>query len=271
MSRYLILTLLLAACATPPSSTVDAFPGVLWICGGGTLAPELIAGFVADAGGDAARLVVVPGASAAADDADAEERETARWIARGIGHVVVLHTRDRMRADDPAFVAPLREATAVWFGGGDQHRLAAAYSGTRVEQEILALLERGGVVGGTSAGAAIQTRVMIAGGNPEPEMGTGLDLLQDAIVDQHFRARGREPRLVRAVQQHPECVGFGIDEGTALVVRGDAARVIGAGGVTVVRAVRGSAPSREFLAAGNEVCASLKGRRRDRADRRARG
>src|SRR5690606_9814305 len=109
------------------------------------------------------------------------------WLERGIGAVEILHTRDRAVADTPEFTEPLRRATAVWLSGGAQSRLAEAYGGTAVEREILAVLARGGAVGGTSAGAAIQSPTMIAGGNPVPEIAQGFALLPGTIVDQHFR------------------------------------------------------------------------------------
>ncbi|MCC6782920.1 MAG: cyanophycinase [Planctomycetes bacterium] len=255
LALFAACAFLCAACAGPAAtSCVGESPGgVLWICGGGTLAPDVLAGFVSDAGGASARLVLIPGASRSADDADALERQLARWRARGIAEPMVLHTRSRAEADDEAFVAPLRQATAVWFGGGDQKRLAEVFAGTRVERELHALLARGGVIGGSSAGAAIQSKVMIAGGNPEPQIGTGLDLLPGAIIDQHFRARQREARLVAAVRAHPECTGYGIDEGTALVVRGGVARVLGAGGVTVVQARGDDEPGLRFVPAGETL------------------
>jgi cyanophycinase len=98
---------------------------------------------------------------------------------------------------------------------------------------------RGMVAGGTSAGAAVMSKVMIAGdaskaGEP-PLIAEGLGLWPEAIVDQHFVARGREPRLRVAVKMHPELLGVGIDEGTAVLVRGNDFEVIG-GSVTVIDA-----------------------------------
>lgn len=254
----LVLLALACGCAASRGRAEAGSPGALWVCGGGTLAPELLAEFVQRAGGPQTRLVLIPGASRTADEPTAIERQLARWRERGVADVVVLHSRDRAQADQEDFAAPLRSATAVWFGGGDQKRLAEVYAGTRVEAEIQALLARGGVVGGTSAGAAIQSRVMIGGGNPEPLIGVGLDLVPCGIVDQHFRARKREPRLVAAVRAHPECVGYGVDEGTALVIEGKTARVLGAGGVTVVRAAAGGEPVSEFVAAGGVIGVSAR-------------
>jgi len=213
----------------------EGIPGALVIVGGGEMPPEIRRTFVDLAGGAKARIVVIPTASQAAET-DPEASWTEGWtkLDPAPESVRVLHTRDRQRADDPAFVEPLRQATAVWFSGGDQNRIAQAYLDTAVEREIHAVLKRGGVVGGTSAGAAIQTRVMIGGGNPIPEIVRGFDLLPDAITDQHFLKRHRQSRLERAVADHPGRFGVGIDEATALVVRGRSLNVVGRSSVTIV-------------------------------------
>ena len=213
----------------------EGIPGALVIVGGGGMPPEIRRTFVDLAGGAKARIVVIPTASAAAET-DPEASWTEGWTSLDPTpeSVNVLHTRDRQRANDPAFLEPLTQATAVWFSGGDQNRIAAAYLDTAVEREIQAVLKRGGVVGGTSAGAAIQTRVMIGGGNPIPEIARGFDLLPDAITDQHFLKRDRLPRLERAIADHPGRFGVGIDEATALVVRGRRLDVVGRSSVTIV-------------------------------------
>ena len=149
------------------------------------------------------------------------------WKSRGFDSVQLLHTTDRKTADSEEFTKPLTTATAVWFGGGSQQRIADAYVGTRTEREIYKLMKRGGVIAGSSAGAAIQTRVMIASGRTEPKISKGLNLLSNAIVDQHFLRRNRIPRLMAAVKANPKLVGFGIDEGTALVVEKNKAVVVG--------------------------------------------
>ncbi len=206
--------------------------GALVLCGGGKVPDAARARFIELAGGEKARLVVIPTADAAADREDAG-RWLAPWRALKPASAVVLHARSRQQADDPKFLAPLREATGVWFGGGDQSRLAAAYVGTGFEKELHALLKRGGVVGGNSAGAAALSRLMIAGGNPEARTAQGFDLLPGAVIDQHFLKRDRKPRLLGVLAKHPGLVGFGIDEGTALVVRGRSLRVLGDSTVTV--------------------------------------
>ncbi len=237
--------------------------GSLVICGGGTLPESVYKSFFQLAGGKEAKLVIVPTAS---DNAEAlkEEDLTRRWKDLGVETISILHAADRKQANDPKFLTPLKEASAVWFRGGQQSRLAEAYQGTEFETELKKLLERGGVVGGTSAGAAIQTRVMIASGKTEPVIKTGLDLLPGAIIDQHFSQRNRETRLRSAVKQHPDCVGFGIDEGTAMIVgtmaarssradRGRTIRVMGSGNVTVMLAASESKPMREVRVPENRV------------------
>ena len=196
-------------------------PGALVIVGGGGLPDPIRERFLELAGGRKARLVVIPTANRKAD-LPGPLKTYLLWKAQKVASVTVLHTRDRRRANDPAFVKPLTEATGVWFTGGDQSRLADAYRGTRVERELHKVLSRGGVIGGTSAGAAVMSRVMIVGGNPEARVGTGFGLLPDVVVDQHFTNRKRLNRLLGVLgkKEHGDCLGLGIDEATGVVVRG---------------------------------------------------
>lgn len=230
-------------------------PGARVIAGGGRLPPEVAARFIALAGGAAARVVLVPTASASADTAAGRGRTLERWQrAHPQATFTVLHTRDRVEADSEAFCAPLQEATAVWFGGGAQQRIADALVGTRFERALRALVARGGVVGGSSAGAAVQSRVMIARGNPSPELSTGFDLLPGAVIDQHFLARERLPRLVAALAARPGRFGLGVDEGTAVIVRGRELRVLGASeALLVLPASDGKAQRVARLAAGDRA------------------
>jgi len=218
---------------TPAPVEVEGIgPGTLIIQGGGDTPKEIADAFYNFSGKENSKLVIIPTASAEAENRDDWGE---RWMERKLAGFTILHTRDRKRANMEAFVKPLREATAVWIAGGDQQRLSDAYVGTLVEKELQALLKRGGVIWGTSAGAAIQSRLMIAGGKPPvAELSRGFDLLPGAVIDQHFLARKREPRLLGVLQKHPGFVGFGIDEETALVVKGRTLRVIGKSTVTVL-------------------------------------
>ena len=257
------LCLTWSALCSGEESTVPIDPagvrGTLVIAGGGELPEAVARRFVREARSRRARIVVIPTASEAADEDAADpakaERHLALWKSLNVADVKLLHTRSRETANDEAFLAPLKQATGIWFGGGEQSRIAEAYLGTGVEREIAAVLARGGVVGGTSAGAAIQSRVMIAGGNPEPRMATGFDLLPGTIIDQHFLARSRQPRLVQAIGRNPSFVGIGIDEGTALVVSGRRMEVIGRSRVVVLLAgsADGKLPRREIMLASGDT------------------
>lgn len=192
--------------------------GALVICGGGKLPAAIRHRFCTLAGGADARIVVIPTATARADHAEYLDHVLDDWKECGVGSVRLLHTRSRTMADDPAFVKPLREATGVWFTGGDQTYLTKAYLGTAVERRLKELLGRGGVIGGTSAGAAVMSGVMIAGGLTKADVSQGFDFLAGAVIDQHFLKRNRVERLVGVLSAHPTLVGLGIDEQTALVV-----------------------------------------------------
>lgn len=206
--------------------------GALVVAGGGTLGPEIWERFLELAGGPEALIVVIP--TAGADDHFDNGWSGLEPLRRaGALNLRVLHTRDPAEADDPTFTAPLAEAGGVWFPGGRQWRLVDAYLGTRVHDELFRILERGGVVGGTSAGASIQASFLVRG-DPEtnqillsPEYEEGFGLLSGTAVDQHLLARGREDDLWELLALRPDLLGIGIDEGTALVIQGDRAEVVG--------------------------------------------
>jgi cyanophycinase len=235
----LILPAVTAASDYDHSPTVGPAKGHLVIVGGGTVVPEIRDRFVKLAGGADANFVLIP--TAQSDNAFNVEQAT-KYFSRtfGITRVTVLHTRDRQVADSPEFVKPLQQASAVWIEGGRQWRLADAYLGTAVEREIKALLARGGVVGGSSAGATIQGSYLVRGapaspGNPDgdntimmvPGHEAGFALLPDSAIDQHVIARHRESDLVPVIASHPKLLGIGIDQETAIVVHGDDFEVIG--------------------------------------------
>ncbi len=240
----------------PQSPPIDpaGLPGTRILAGGGRLPDGVYEHFLQLAGGkEKARIVLIPTASGTADEAEGRERTVTRWRTEHPGYTFeLLHTRDRKQADDEAFTAPLRAATGVWLGGGTQKRLADAYLGTRVERELQALLARGGVVGGTSAGTAIQTRTMIQEGKDPPIVATGFDFVPFAVSDQHFLARNRLPRLVQVLTTHRGHFGLGIDEGTAVSITG---RTMTVHGVSKALLVLAAVPGREQriveLAAGD--------------------
>ena len=143
---------------------------------------------------------------------------------------------------DREIASLIQDAAAVFLGGGDQVKLVAALGGSCTLSEIKALYRRGGVICGTSAGAAALTELTMAGGEIDEEgnlveqyIGPGLGLLGlQTIVDTHFQQRRRLQRLFVVIAQNKELLGLGIDEDTALIVRGHIGEVVGAGGVTFV-------------------------------------
>ena len=148
----------------------------------------------------------------------------------------------RDRAQDPRIAEAVLGARGIFMGGGDQVTLVSILSGSSVGRAIRQAYAHGAVVGGTSAGAAAMSETILAGGevNGRGEaiarhLGPGLGLLGfSAVVDTHFTKRGRLQRLFRRVAENPELLGLGIDEDTALIVRGHLAHVAGTGAVTYV-------------------------------------
>ncbi|QEH33095.1 Cyanophycinase [Aquisphaera giovannonii] len=219
-----------ASSGGPPSAPpADAGPrGSLVIVGGGGMPASIRSAFLERAGGKAARLVVIPTASEDADGPPAAREEFLEpWRKAGVEAPTLLHTRSRDAANAPGFSKPIEEATAVWVSGGDQSRVTDAYLGTAVERSLRSLLDRGGVIGGTSAGAAIMSRVMITGGRRRATVGTGFGFLPGVVVDQHALRRNRIPRLLGVLAEHPSLSGIAIDERTAFVVDGSRWRVLG--------------------------------------------
>jgi cyanophycinase len=237
------------------SPTVGPARGWLIIHGGGQLTNEAKERFIALAGGRDANLVVIP--TALTDSPiDLDKYQLAQMQRFGMRNVTVLHTRDRVRADSDGFVEPLRRASAVWIDGGRQYRLADAYLGTAVEREIKALLARGGVVFGSSAGASIQASFLVRGAPSEnnlimvsPGHTSGFGLLLNSAIDQHVNTRNRERDLEPVIAARPELLGIGIDQDAAIVVHGDSFFVVG-GQVAIHDGKRHNGAPYGFLSSG---------------------
>jgi cyanophycinase len=253
---------LLMLWAALPLLGADVGPdkGKLFVVGGGKLSPEVVKRFIDLAGGVDAPMVYIP----TADDRNEFPRlEKTNLLAQaGARRVTVLHTRDKSEAEKTAFAAPLREARGVWFAGGRQWRLVDSYLNTRVHKELKALLKRGGVIGGTSAGATILGSFLVRGarsGNTimmDPVYQTGMGFLRGVAIDQHLLARKREKDMLEVVEKHPKLLGLGLDEGTAIVVEGDRFEVIGASKVAIYE----HGQPYYFLAAGERF--DMKARRK---------
>lgn len=218
--------------------------GSLVIVGGGGMPDSVRAKFMELAGGKSARIVVIPTASEYADKPEEHDDYLKEWRKLGPASLMLLHTRSRETANSAEFTKSIDEATAIWFSGGDQSKLTEAYRGTAAEIAFDALLTRGGVIGGTSAGAAIMSEVMITGGRTTATLGEGFGFLPGAVVDQHFLRRSRLNRLIGVIAQKPELTGIGIDEATALVVEGEKWSVVGNSFVLVIERGEKGAPVR---------------------------
>jgi cyanophycinase len=224
----------LARAAEPRSSGPSA--GTLLVVGGGFVSPPVAAAAFQAAGGPAARWVVIPSAQSESHPGFPKVPE---FLRDAKANVTLLHTRDRAVADSEAFVAPLLTAQAAWFDGGRQWRLADTYGGTRTEKALHDLLARGGLVAGSSAGAAIQASFMLRGARSSnailvaPNHDRGFGFLQNVAIDEHIDTRHREADLSQVIAAHPGLLGIGIAEGTAILVRGNGFVVIGPGIVAI--------------------------------------
>ena len=180
--------------------------------------------------------------TASAEPEAAAQEWLAKFRAIGVFNVEIPSFDRADEALDTRVAAMIMDADGVFLGGGDQVKLVAALSGTRTATAIREMYRAGGVVCGTSAGAAALSELTMAGGEVDEEgnlveqyLGPGLGLLgHDAIIDTHFSQRRRLQRLFLVVAANRQLFGIGIDEDTALIVRGDRGEVIGAGGVTFV-------------------------------------
>jgi cyanophycinase len=228
--RALVSSAIVFAAVAAPSH--GPAKGYLVITGG---APDF-KHFMELAGGSKARIVVIP--TAAVTSPAGLAMLPPYCAAPGpfaAVHCAVLHTTDRTVADSADFVAPLKDATGVWLEGGRHWRLADAYLGTRTLKELFNLLDRGGVIGGGSAGATIQGSYMVRGSsNPDdntimmaPGHEIGFGFFTNVTIDQHVDARGRAEDLAPVMKAHPELLGLGLDQSTSITVHGDIMTVNG--------------------------------------------
>ncbi|HUW93880.1 MAG TPA: cyanophycinase [Bacteroidales bacterium] len=215
--------------------TTGPAKGSLVIVGGGRLSDTIIERFIDLAGGPEARIVVVPTAAGAESYS---ERDGDILRSRGAKNVTVLHTDNRDTANSVFFTRPLADATGVWFGGGRQWRLVDSYKGTLSEKMFRDVLNRGGAIGGSSAGATIQGSFLTRGDTKDNQvmMGDhqkGFGYVTNIAIDQHVLARDRQFDMYRILKEKPELLGIGIDENTAVIVQGDTMEVLGASYVLI--------------------------------------
>lgn len=231
----IVFAFVLLASAWCCAQEVGPAKGSLVVVGGGGKSDVIFKRFVELAGGRDALIVFVP----TAEERDPTSLDDCGGVSAlrraGAKNLVMLHTRDPKVANTEEFIEPLRRASGVWFGGGRQWRFADAYLGTKAQKEFHGVLERGGAIGGSSAGATIQGSFLVRGsplGNQimvAPDHLKGFGFLRNCAIDQHVNTRQREWDIVPVIAERPHLLGIGLDEDTAIVVRGDTAEVIGAG------------------------------------------
>jgi cyanophycinase len=161
----------------------------------------------------------------------------------GITTVNHIHHNSRKEILEDSLIERVNAADAFFFTGGDQLKLTSIYGGTEF---LTALKERyiheQIVIGGTSAGAmALSTPMIYAGNDEVQELGgeikvtTGLEFMKDVCIDTHFVHRGRFIRMAQVVVTNPTCIGIGIEEDTAIIVRNSTeVEVIGTGIVVII-------------------------------------
>jgi cyanophycinase len=241
----MVLTLTIALSAPIGAQQATEYgpaTGTLVIVGGGSTAGTGIMERFIELGGGAeeGRFVIVPTAGGNYDREGNlrvfdEDRVLASWRERGVMNVSMLHTHDAKLADTEAFSDDLVQATAVWFNGGRQWNIVDSYAGTRTYDLFHEVLERGGVIGGSSAGATIQGEYLVRGATEGSEIvmtdeenhQLGFEFLRKSAIDQHINARMRWDDIIPVIEQQPHLLGIGLSEGTAIIVTGDTFEVMG--------------------------------------------
>lgn len=211
----------------PPNGTVIAV-------GGGVQGPRIYKAFIDAAGGPNALILDVPNNSI-----EKPTNVAPSWAGKGLRdhgakNVRVLFTQSREVANSDAFTAIIKKAGGIWFDGGRQYHDIRAYAGTKTEREFWGVLERGGVVGGSSAGMAVLGGFLVRGAPSHnnyiedyPGSDKGFGFLRDTAADMHVVARERLPDLTSVIARYPKVLGISADEGTAWVVKGDIGHIIG--------------------------------------------
>jgi cyanophycinase len=237
----LLLAFLLALSGT--LSAASGPKGTLVIVGGGGMPRAVQEAFFMASGGKGGVVGVIP--TSTSDPEGALKEWKADLEAAGLT-CVALDVRTREDASRPEILAQARRCTGFWFTGGDQNRVGDMIVGTPLQALVRARYEAGAGVGGTSAGAAIMSRIMLTGDDRHgkealSEFGVGAYQTREGmgflppgiLIDQHFLRRSRQNRLFSLVMAHPDHLGLGIDEATAVVVKDGVATVVGERSVMV--------------------------------------
>ena len=207
------------------------YKGKLIIIGGGSIPDSLFSFFANYIGGKDQPIVYIP--TATTDEEYIQKGEhLIKFSSRGFTNLSTIHTRNKKEADDPKNIALMRNAKGLYFGGGDQQLIADAYAGTKLYDEFIALLDRGGVIMGTSAGATIMGSLMVGGDarddiSKKYAFNPAFSFMTNTALDQHVLARNRQFDLISVVEYYPGTLGIGMDESTAIIVEAGQFKVWG--------------------------------------------
>jgi cyanophycinase len=224
----------------PPDTmpTPEVPIGTVMPCGGGTMPDPVMNRFIELAGGPGAPIVVFPTAQ---PDPETANPETIGALKRlGCTDVTVLRQRTREEVNSPAFAAAVTRAHAIFFCGGRQWKYIDAYEGTVAPKLFAGVLERGGVIAGSSAGAAVMAEYMLRGnplGNTEISAEGyehGLCFLPGTAIDIHVTQRNRLGETKSVIKQFPQLLGLALDESTAAQVQGHTMTILGSGHVVIL-------------------------------------
>ncbi len=231
-SIVLAAALLCAVIITTQPLSAQA-KGRLVIVGGGERTDEIMKEFIRLAGGSNAVIAIFPMASSVPEEVGPSYVK--EMLGLGVKEAFYLNINAE-QANQDSMVAKMKDVTGVFYSGGDQVLLTAALLNTKVQAKVAEIYAKGGVVGGTSAGAAVMSRIMITGnellnkdssasfftltkGNVETKEGFGF--VTEAVIDQHFVVRKRHNRLLSIIMQNPTLLGVAIDEATSIIVHPD--------------------------------------------------
>ena len=236
MKKIIALTItvflfILNANAQSTSNPYFNYKGKLIIIGGGSIPDSLFSFFANYIGGKDQPIVYIP--TATTDEEYIQKGEhLIKFSSRGFTNLSTIHTRNKKEADDPKNIALMRNAKGLYFGGGDQQLIADAYAGTKLYDEFIALLNRGGVIMGTSAGATIMGSLMVGGDarddiSKKYAFNPAFSFMTNTALDQHVLARNRQFDLIPVIEHYPGTLGIGMDESTAIIVEAGKFKVWG--------------------------------------------
>jgi cyanophycinase len=205
--------------------------GKLIIIGGGEIPDTIFTLFGQACGGKDQPVIVIP--TATEDEAWIKTGgHLKKFSDRGFTNLITIHSREKSKADDASYLKAMQSAKGIFFGGGDQELLSKAYEGTALHKAMFELLERGGVIMGTSAGATIMGSVLIGGDHrsaPQKphSFPKGLSFMDRTAIDQHVLARNRQFDLLPVLERDTTLFGMAIDESTAAIVEKGVIRAVG--------------------------------------------